>query len=127
VGVSALNGKVYLDGRVNTSFERHRAEDVASRVKGVVVVENNLDYEHVWTWKPDWEIRDDVQSQLFWSPFVDFEDITVTVEDGIVTLTGQVDSFQEKYDAEENAFEGGAKDVRNHVSVKYRPTYSYLD
>jgi osmotically-inducible protein OsmY len=127
VNVTAINGKVYLDGEVNTSFEKRQAEEVASRVNGVVTVKNNLEYDYEWAWKPDWEIKEDVESQLFWSPYVDADDVTVNVDGGVVTLTGQVDSFAEKQDAEENAFEGGAKDVRNHVSVKYMPYYSYLN
>jgi osmotically-inducible protein OsmY len=126
VSVTAVNGKVYLDGEVNNSFERRQAGAIASRVKGVVIVDNNLDYEHTWSWKPDWEIRQDVEGELFWSPYVDSDEVTVDVINGIVTLTGQVDSYKEKSAAEENAFEGGAKDVRNHLSVSYDPYYSYL-
>jgi osmotically-inducible protein OsmY len=118
--ISAYGGTVYLSGEVNTSWEKERAEDIAEGVKGVLYVVNNIDYEHEWTWKPDWEIREDVKSQLFWSPFVDEDEVSVTVDDGIVNLTGVVDTYSERQSAEDNAYEGGAKDVKNNLTVTYR-------
>lgn len=52
-----------------------------------------------------------MNDQLFWSPFVDSEDITATARNGVVTLQGVVGSWSERQNAIENAFEGGAKDV----------------
>lgn len=120
VSLETYNGWVYLSGKVNTSFEKNQAEDVAQRVKGVVDVVNNIDFDYEWTWKPDWEIREDVKSQFAWSPFVDGDDISVSVDNGVVTLIGTVDTWSERQDAEENAYEGGAKDVQNNLSVAYR-------
>jgi osmotically-inducible protein OsmY len=128
ITVSARSGSVYLSGQVNTSFERGRAGDVAARVNGVVAVANNLTYEHQWTWKPDREIREDVRDHLFWSPFVDANEVTVSVESGVVTLSGLVDTWGERMAAEKNAWDGGAKDVRNGLAVTYRtygPYYRY--
>jgi osmotically-inducible protein OsmY len=125
IDVRAVNGKVYLNGTVNTSFERDRAEDIAWRVKGVIEVENQLDYEHSWTKKKDWEIRDDVRDQIFWSPYVDRADVQVRVENGIVILTGEVDSWSEWHAAEDNAYEGGAKDVRNELTLSDGFEYDY--
>jgi osmotically-inducible protein OsmY len=119
VDVDAYIGWVYLSGDVDTSFEKNRAERVTEGVKGVVGVVNNLDYDYLWVWKPDWEIRADVKDQLEWSVFVDDNDISVSVDDGIVTLSGTVDSWSEKDDAEKNAYQGGAKDVENYLVVDY--------
>lgn len=116
--ISALNGSVYLSGTVMNSYEKNRAEQVAEGVQGVVYIYNNLDYKHEWTWKPDWAILQDVKSQLFWSPFVDADQVSVSVDTGIVTLSGNVDTLSEKQDAEHNAYQGGAKEVRNNLSVK---------
>lgn len=117
--IVAASGTVYLSGTVNTSYEKERAERVARTVWGVTNVFNALDHEYTWTWKRDQEIREDVKEELFWSPFVDEEELTVAVEDGVVTLTGEVDTWSESFSAEENAFEGGAKDVRNRLTVTY--------
>jgi len=135
VAVDARNGLVYLRGDVNNSFEKEHARSVAEGVKGVTAVINNLTSEYSWTWRPDWQIREAVKDELFWSPFVDQEEVSVTVEQGVVTLTGRVDTWSERHSAETNAWEGGAKDVRNKLSVVYRtigpdagtgPHYPYL-
>jgi hyperosmotically inducible protein len=42
VGVETNNGIVYLTGEVETAAEKSRAETVASQVKGVKKVVNNL-------------------------------------------------------------------------------------
>jgi osmotically-inducible protein OsmY len=120
VSVHADGGRVYLSGKVNNSFERSHAGVVAAGVKGVVTVTNDLDYEHRWNPAPDWEIREDVRDHLLWSPFVDAEQVEVSVDDGVVTLTGVVDTWTERAAAEINAWDGGAKDVRNHLVAKYR-------
>ncbi len=118
--MDAVSGWVYLSGKVDNSFEMNRAEWLAERTKGVAGVVNNVTYDHEWTWKPDWEIRENVKDQFFWSPFVDGDELKVAVENGVVTLTGQVDTWGERADAEKNAWEGGAKDVRNELTVRYR-------
>lgn len=120
IKVEAYNGWVYLAGEVNTSFEKNRAERVTERVQGVIGVVNYLEYNHLWVWAPDWEIQEDVRSQLTWSPFVDASGINVAVNDGVVTLTGSVGTWSEREDAEKNAFQGGAKDVINSLTVDYR-------
>lgn len=143
VTVSAVDGTAYLYGTVDSYFEQAHAEDLATRVKGVTDVANYLavDYEvpyhsyGYYDWdpmlydydydyptvyrKPDWEIVEDVESQLWWSPFVDADQVTVTVEDGVATLTGTVDSWSEKDAAVENAIEGGAYKVRNELEIDY--------
>ena len=50
--------------------------------------------------KNDLEIQQDVINQLSWEPFLKASDIGVTVKNGIVTLTGQVDSYYKKISAE---------------------------
>jgi osmotically-inducible protein OsmY len=117
IDINAYNGWVYLSGDVNSSFEKNQAKYVTEGVKGVVGVVNNLGYEKLWVWKPDWEIRENVKQQLWWSPFVDEYDVNVSVSDGEVMLSGTVNSWSQKDDAEINAFQGGAKDVKNILVV----------
>lgn len=120
ITVDAYRGTVSLSGTVNNSFEKDRAGRVAGRIEGVVEVVNNLEFQHRWVWKPDWEIREDIKDQLWWSTFVDADEIDVTVDDGVATLRGFVDSWSELTAAEKNAYEGGAKDVVNELVVSYR-------
>ncbi len=119
INIETNHGVVYLNGKVNTSFEKFQAELVAETVLGVVDVENNLTYNYEWTWKPDREIKSGVKDQLKWSLFVDSDDIDVSVDDGVVTLEGEVNNWSEYDVAEKNAYEGGAKDVENKLSVIY--------
>jgi osmotically-inducible protein OsmY len=129
VDVSVNGSWVTLTGDVNTSFEKWKAFQVASGVEGVTRVFNNIDFEHEWTWQPDSEIKDEVKDQLWWSPFVDSDDVNVEVDNGVATLTGTVDTWSERQDAEENAYEGGAKDVDNNLNVdnEYYGPYRRFD
>lgn len=115
VAVDVRNGLVTLAGEVNTSYEKKRADEVARSVNGVAMVVNNVNYDYEWEEKDDWLIRLDVDDQLFWDPRVDQTDISIAVNNGVVTLTGDVDSWHERKVAEINAYEAGAKDVRNEL------------
>lgn len=123
IALSVKNGKVYLYGTVESSFERAHAEEAASNVKGVVAIKNNLDVYETWRWKTDWEITEDIEDELFWSPFVDGDEVHVSVKDGTATLTGTVDTWRERGAAADNAYDGGAKEVRNYLKVKYGPSF----
>lgn len=67
----------------------------------------------------DTELRDDVLDELNWEPMVDPASIGVAVTDGVVTLTGTVDSYSEKLAAEEAAKRVyGVTAVANDIQVK---------
>jgi osmotically-inducible protein OsmY len=51
------------------------------------------------------DVQKDVQSAIKWEPLLHAAEIGVTVKDGIVTLTGTVDSYTKKQEAE-NAAKG---------------------
>ncbi len=46
--------------------------------------------------KSDSDLKNDVNAELLWDPLVPHTRIGVTVHDGVVTLTGHVDSYAEK-------------------------------
>jgi osmotically-inducible protein OsmY len=50
--------------------------------------------------KTDAQLQFDVNEELDWDPSIHAEDIGVTVHDGVVTLTGHVNTFAEKWEAE---------------------------
>jgi osmotically-inducible protein OsmY len=118
VRINVLNNKVYLYGAVDTSFEKYHAYNVVAKVPGVVKVENRIKVIDPWVWRNDETIKENIERELFWDASLDSNDITVEVEDGVATLTGIVRSIQEKNAAIENAFDGGANIVRNHLKVK---------
>ncbi len=143
IGVNVVNGKAYLTGTVDDYFEKSEADDAASRVAGVTSVENDLvvDNDHAplpydpyvdqwypydYTWynykpahptKSDVAIETSIDSELWWSPFVDADDVKVDVHNGEAHLTGTVNSWSEYEAAQENAYEGGATWVDNDLVV----------
>ena len=107
ITVTVYNGKAYLGGEVDSWFMHDQAEDAAAGVRGVLEIENNLDIDYEFVAKSDQEIKEDIESELFWSPFVDSDDITVEVHSGVATLKGNVEDWDELQAAQENAREGG--------------------
>ncbi len=69
--------------------------------------------------KTDKELRRDVERELEWEPSVDERQVGVSVIDGIVTLTGDVGSYSEKWHAE-RAVERveGVRGIANDLEVK---------
>ena len=67
----------------------------------------------------DIDIKRDVEAQLRWDPDIDATDIAVSVKDGVVTLTGFVRSYSQKYEAEkETKSVRGVRGVANNIEVK---------
>jgi osmotically-inducible protein OsmY len=120
IRVAAHQGTVFLHGGVDSEFEKRRAERLAARQKGVVEVRNHLFVPRAALGWNDWQIRREIEDELFWSPFVDANEVKVAVTDGIATLTGRVDSWAELRAAEENALEGGARRVNNRLTLAGR-------
>ncbi len=118
IAVIVRNHEAFLAGVVDSHFEKEHAEDVAARINGVASIENNLVVRDRWQWKSDAEIKQDIESEYMWSPFVDGGDLAIRVDDGHVELAGRVDSWHEYLESVENAFEGGAKSVRSYLRVE---------
>ncbi len=69
--------------------------------------------------RTDQEIQNDVLDELRWDATVQPNEIGVSVKDGVVTLTGWVDSYLKKWAAEEAAHRvPGVKAVANDIEVK---------
>jgi len=69
--------------------------------------------------RTDKEIQQAVLRELEWEPQVSSTEVGVAVKDGVVTLTGFVDSYAKKYAAERAARHvAGVKAVANDLEVK---------
>src|SRR5438132_9870514 len=69
--------------------------------------------------RTDADIQRDVLSELAWDARLQPNEIGVAVKDGIVTLTGWVDSLIKKWAAEEAALRvRGVKGVANDIEVR---------
>jgi len=70
--------------------------------------------------KTDAQIKRDVQDELIWEPSIDETRIGVSVEDGVVTLSGEVDSYAKKIAAEKAAKRvRGVRAVAEDIIVNY--------
>jgi osmotically-inducible protein OsmY len=123
ITVKVKNRKVYLSGTVDTYYEWERADLIAAEIFGVLDVINDLKVNRNWTKKADEHIKEDIQNELLWSIYVDGDDISVSVVNGIVTLDGIIEDRQELEAAIKNAFEGGAQGVRCHLKDNQGNTY----
>jgi osmotically-inducible protein OsmY len=69
--------------------------------------------------KFDSEIERDVKDELYWNPDLDATDIAVSVKKGVVTLSGFVKSYTDKYEAEAAAKRvAGVLAVANDIEVR---------
>jgi osmotically-inducible protein OsmY len=71
------------------------------------------------------ELQKDVQDAIKWEPLLHAAQIGVTVNDGIVTLTGIVDSYSKKAEAEAAAKNiAGVKAVVEKIEIKFNDTWA---
>ncbi|MEO8254515.1 MAG: BON domain-containing protein [Flavobacterium sp.] len=74
------------------------------------------------------DLQRDVQNAIKWEPSLHAAEIGVTVKDGVVTLTGTVDGYFKKKEAEDAAKNvAGVKAVVEKVEVKYSNGYTKSD
>ena len=71
------------------------------------------------------ELQKDVQDAIKWQPLLNAAEIGVTAKDGIVTLTGVVDNFTKKSEAEDAAKNvAGVKAVVEKIVVKFSSSWA---
>ena len=71
--------------------------------------------------RPDSDIERDVKDELQWRPDLDATDIAVSVKNGVVTLTGFVHSYVDKYEAEAaTKCVAGVVGMANDIEVRLR-------
>ena len=76
----------------------------------------------------DKDLKQHVQNALDWEPSVDASDIGVSVDEGVVTLRGNVASYTEKITAERVALRVyGVKAVANDLAVRLAGGYERTD
>ncbi len=78
--------------------------------------------------KSDNQIQKDVMEQLKWEPFLNASEIGVAVKNGVVTLSGSVDSYSKKVAAENAAKKiAGVKAIAEDIQIGVSPAYSKSD
>lgn len=104
------DGHVTLRGEVDSWQEKQLAAKVAMGVKGVTEITNNIDVDYA-TDRSDAEIKAEIKKALRWNALVDHSLIDVSVNDGLVSLTGTVGSAAERRQARYDAWVAGVKEV----------------
>jgi osmotically-inducible protein OsmY len=78
--------------------------------------------------KSDAQIQKEVMAELNWQPILNAAQIGVAVHEGVVTLTGIVDSYTKKLTAENAAKKvSGVKAVAEDIQVGASPSYNKTD
>ncbi|MEJ6980389.1 BON domain-containing protein [Pedobacter sp. P351] len=122
IGVAVHNGIVTLSGSVKFYSDKLAAENAAKRVKGVRAVAEDLQVQLALDGRlTDTQIAESVIKALEWNTSVPHEKIIIKVDDGRVTLEGEVDWLYEK-EAATNAINyiTGVRGIRNWLTVKPR-------
>ena len=74
------------------------------------------------------ELQKDVQDAIKWEPLLNAAEIGVTVKEGVVTLTGIVDSYSKKSEAEDAAKNvKGVKAVVEKIEIKFSNSWARKD
>ncbi|QEG43187.1 BON domain-containing protein [Roseimaritima ulvae] len=108
VDVSA--GQVAMTGKVDSLTEKRIAEFVASGVRGVTDVENQLTVK-LLPMRSDDELRDEINALVVHSVYLDDADVQVDVQNHVVKLAGRVSTAEMKDRLEVLAEVRGVKEV----------------
>jgi osmotically-inducible protein OsmY len=120
IGVTAKDGVVSLTGVVDTLAKKIEAENAAKKVIGVKALVEKIEvkFPNSWT-KTNIEIANEVLSALKANWVITHDKVTVKVEDGWVTLEGQL-AWNYQRVAAKNAVQNleGIKSVINNIKIK---------
>ncbi len=123
--VGVKSGVVTLTGKVNSWYQSSHAAEIASRVRGVVAVINNIIVSEAndtngGRWKKEADLVKSIKSRLRsrWTTWFIADKINVTVRNGVATMEGDVNSWKERHEAGELALRTiGISEVDNRLTV----------
>jgi len=118
--IKVSDGNVTISGTVSSRAESKEIELLASEVRGVKSVVNNLRIEFP-SHRSDQDIKKDVISSMNRDVYLNGLPISVEVKDGVVTLNGSVgNAYQKKIAGDVSLWIGNVKGVENNLTVKWR-------
>ena len=127
IGVAVKNGIVTLSGTIDSYFKKEEAENAAKRVAGVRAVATDIEVSSLISQgKSDTEIAREIGEALKYNSAVKEDKIKIKVDNGWVTLEGQVNWEYEKI-AVRTAVKNiaGIKGMANLIRIK--PTATSKD
>lgn len=121
IGVSVTDGIVTLNGYVDSYVEKLTAEQIASRVIGVKAIAEEIEVKLPQYYeRNDADIAEAAANALEWNVSVPHNRIKVKVQDGWVTLNGEVDWEYQKYATRSSVCcLLGVKGITNQITVKF--------
>jgi len=123
VKVSSTDGVVTLTGTVSDEDLKRLAESTVNNLPGVIRVDNQIKVESPLPEHSDSWIAFKIHFQLLIRANVSATATTVTVKDGVVTLSGVADSSAQKELTELYAKEvDGVRSINNEMTVKAPPS-----
>lgn len=121
IDVIVNNGVVTLTGTVNNYLKKTEAENTAKNVTGVkdVIEKIEVKYSSLWNRKSDQEIATDAINALQWNWSEPSDIIKVKVENGWVTLDGQL-ALNNQRESAKNAIKNldAVKGMTNNIKIK---------
>jgi osmotically-inducible protein OsmY len=104
---------------MRTTFGPLSGSQLRDRIRTTATTRSEEEMEMAVTVRSDLDIQRDVLEELKWDPEVEPTEIGVEVDDGVVTLTGTVESYWKKWAAERAALRvDGVRAVANDIVVK---------
>ncbi len=121
IGVTVNDGVVTLTGVVDSYSKKSEVEDAAKNVAGVKAVVEKLEikFSHDWGKKDDNEIATEVLNAFKWHWQIPADKIKVKVENGWVTLEGEL-QYNYQSEAAKDAVKNllGVTGVSNSIQIK---------
>lgn len=120
IGVSVIDGIVTLSGEVGSYAEKWDAELAAQRVDGVRGLAIDIKVTlHVSAVRSDADIARAAENVLQWTALLPLDGVKVMVENGWVTLSGEVDwDYQRKSATRAVRYLMGVIGVSNQIALK---------
>lgn len=121
IGVICKDGVVTLTGTVNSYAKKSEAEAAAKSVAGVKVVVEKIEvkFDSQWAKIDDTKIAKDVLNAIEWNWKIPNNKIKVKVENGWITLDGELTwNFQREAAKEAVKSLPGVKGVTNNITIK---------
>lgn len=120
IGVTANAGIVTLTGRVDTLAQKIAAETAARRVKGVMAVAEEIEIRlSSGAARSDEELAAAAVDRIAWDASLPVGAVQVQVDDGWITLTGQLDWHYQRQAVERDVHGMvGVIGVSNETTIK---------
>lgn len=120
IGVTVKDGVVSLTGIVDSYAKKMEAENAAKKVIGVKALVEKIEVRFPSSWsKTDAEIAQEVLASLKNNWLVANDKVTIKVEDGWVTLEGQLSwNFQREAAKDSVHYLSGVKGITNKITLK---------